>query len=205
MATYPPPPAPPPPAAWAYPPAQPSVPRRSPTGVWILLAVAAVASAAAITLGIVAVTKTSASQGQSPRPATITTTAPTSAMPMFDDSADRALCEAIPDLMRERNEADQAFQALPPAQTPERDAAIPGYKAGVQDWAERIQKVLAAHTQPDRYLTRTLQRYIDDMLLYSQNIHPNKPADPFDKATWNVGVVDYGGALGRCQQLGIRW
>ena len=124
---------------------------------------------------------------------------------VFDDDADRALCEAIPDLMRERDEADQALQALPPAQTPDRDAAIPGYKAAVQDWANRIQKVLATHADPDRYLTRTLQRYIDDKLLYAQNIYLGKPADPFDEDTWNVGVVDYGGALGRCQQLGIRW
>ena len=171
--------------------------------MWILAGVAALASVAAIVLGAVAVTKSS--QAQSAASAAATITAPPAAPVVFDDDADRALCEAIPDLMRERDEADQALQALPPAQTPERDAAIPGYKAAVQDWANRIQKVLATHADPDRYLTRTLQRYIDDKLLYAQNIYLGKPADPFDEDTWNVGVVDYGGALGRCQQLGIRW
>ena len=32
---------------------------------------------------------------------------------LFDDAADRPLCEALPDLMRERNEADRVYQALP--------------------------------------------------------------------------------------------
>ena len=106
--------------------------------------------------------------------------------------------------MRERDKADNAFQALP-AGSAERSAAIPGYKAGVQDWAGRLEAVLASRAQPDRYLTRTLQRYIDDKLLYAQNIYPNKPSDPFDKPTWDAGVVDYGGALGRCNQLGLVW
>jgi len=82
---------------------------------------------------------------------------------------------------------------------------MPAYKIGVQEWAGRVQEVLVAHSSPDRYLTRTLQRYVDDKLLYAQNIYPNRPADPFDEATWNAGVVDYGGALGRCNQLGIHW
>jgi hypothetical protein len=67
-----------------------------------------------------------------------------------------------------------------------------------------METVLGAHAQPDRYLTRTLQRYIDDTLLYAQNIYPNK-ADRFDKPTWDTGAVDYGGALGRCNQLGLVW
>lgn len=106
--------------------------------------------------------------------------------------------------MRERNDADKAYQALPGG-SPERNQAIPAYKAGVTNWAKRMETLLAAHAQPDRYLTRTLQRYVDDTLLYSQNIYQNKPADPFDGRTWDVGVVDYGGALGRCQQLGVHW
>ncbi|WP_441964609.1 hypothetical protein [Mycolicibacterium houstonense] len=159
---------------------------------------AALASVAALALGVIAVSK----QPQAQQPPAQQT--PAAAPILFDEQADRALCEALPDLMRERNAADTAFQALPPAGSAQRNAAIPQYKNDVQDWAQRTQDVLAAHSAPDRYLTRTLQRYIDDKLLYAQNIYPNK-TDPFDEATWNAGVVDYGGALGRCNQLGIGW
>jgi hypothetical protein len=194
-------PAPPAPA-WAGPGQPPPPPprRHQPVLLWVLAAVAAVSSVAALVLGGVALNKAS----QSAAPVTTTMAAPAPAPLLFDDAADRTLCEAIPDLMRERDEADRTYQALP-AGSPERNAAIPAYKAGVQDWARRMEKLLAAHAQPDRYLTRTLQRYIDDMLLYAQNIYANKPADPFDKPTWDTGVVDYGGALGRCSQLGIHW
>ena len=202
MATHPPtPPAAAPPQGPTYP--APS-PRRNPAGVWIAAALALVVSIAALILGAIALSK-SPQQGDS-TPAAATTATPARATPiLFDDDADRTLCMAITDLMHERNVADKAFQALPPAGSPERAAADPDYKAGVEDWARRIQTTLADHAQPDRYLTRTLQRYIDDKLLYAQNIYPGKPADPFDEDTWNLGVVDYGGALGRCQQLDIHW
>lgn len=178
----------------------PRPPRRA--GLWILAVVAAVCSVAAMVLGGLALSKVSQVQS-SPPAAPATVAAPVAAPQLFDDPADRALCQAIPDLMRERDKADNAFQALP-AGSGERSAAIPGYKAGVQDWAGRMEAVLASHAQPDRYLTRTLQRYIDDTLLYAQNIYPNK-SDRFDKPTWDAGAVDYGGALGRCNQLGLVW
>jgi len=211
------PPAPTPPAAvppvaapgWSgqqhYPP-PPTPPirggrRRSLLGLWILAGTAAIAAIAALVLSVIAVV----AKPSEVRPAPTTSAAPAPAAPiLFDDDADRQLCEALPDLMRERNEADSVYQALPVGSA-ERSAAMPAYKNGVQDWARRTQDVVAAHATPDRYLTRTLQRYIDDKLLYAQNIYPNRPADPFDEQTWNAGVVDYGGALGRCYQLGIHW
>jgi hypothetical protein len=174
---------------------------RGPVGLWILAAVAAVASIAALVLGVIAVI----GKPSDVHPAPTASAAPGPAAPiLFDDAADRPLCEALPDLMRERNEADRVYQALPVGSA-ERSAAMPAYKNGVQNWAGRAQEVLATHATPDRYLTRTLQRYIDDTLLYAQNIYPNRPADQFDEETWNAGVVDYGGALGRCNQLGIHW
>jgi hypothetical protein len=200
------PPPPAPAAGWPSTTPPPSFqPPRSPrrVGLWILAVVAAVCSVAALALGGLALTKVSQVQSTPPAPPT-SVTAPAAAPQLFDDAADRALCQAIPDLMRERDKADNAFQALP-AGSAERSAAIPGYKAGVQDWAGRMEAALASRAQPDRYLTRTLQRYIDDKLLYAQNIYPNKPSDPFDKPTWDAGVVDYGGALGRCNQLGLVW
>lgn len=200
-------PLPPPAPVGGWPTASPPPsfqPPRSPRrlGLWIVAVVAAGCSVAAMVLGGLALNKVS--QVQSAPPAAAPPVASPAAAPqLFDDAADRALCQAIPDLMRERNDADNTYQALP-AGSPERRAAIPAYKSGVQDWAGRMESVLASHAQPDRYLTRTLQRYIDDTLLYAQNIYKNK-TDPYDKPTWDTGVVDYGGALGRCNQLGIGW
>ena len=196
-----------PPRASGWPSAEQPLPFQPPRGprgfgLWVLAVVAAVCSVAALVLGVLALSKVS--QISAAAPVAPATTGMTAAAPhLFDDAADRSLCQVLPDLMRERNSADAAYQALPVGSA-ERSAAIPAYKSGVQDWAGRMEAVLAAHAQPDRYLTRTLQRYLDDTLLYAQNIYPNK-SDPFDKVTWDTGAVDYGGALGRCNQLGIGW
>lgn len=184
-------------------PAPPGGPRPSgPLALWVTIAVLAVGLVGSLIFSIVALTKVQTAQLSSA--ATTTVTAPVAAPQLFNDDADRALCQAIPDLMRERNTADRQYQGLPPAGSPERIAAMPAYKQAMEDWARRMQKVIAEHAAPDRYLTRTLQRYVDDKLLYTQNIYPDKN-DRFDGVTWDTGVVSYGGALGRCNQLGVRW
>lgn len=207
------PPAPVPPQAqgWVYPypqsspagPPPPQGPDRGKLAMWIAMGICGVVTVGALVLSGIALNK--ASQAEATAGASTTVTAAPKSAQLFVDEADRALCKAIPDLMRERDDADQKYQALPPAGSPERSAAIPGYKSEMEDWAKRTQEVLNQHSSPSRYLTRTLQRYIDDKLLYSQNIYPNRLADPFDKVTWDTGVVSYGGALGRCSQLGLRW
>lgn len=181
-----------------------SLPRRhsrGPLGLWILASIATLAAIAALVLGVIAVGKSPQVQdapAQAPAPS------PAASPVVFDDAADLALCGALPDLMRESTSRRNAFIQTP-VDSPERRAAIPRFKAESEDWANRVQQVIAAHSSPDRYLTRTLQRYVDDILLYSQNIYPERSFDKFDDATWNLAVVDYGGALGRCQQLGIHW
>lgn len=195
-------------SAWsgqpAYPPPPPQPPvhdapgRRGSRGPWILASIAALASAGALALGVIAVS-TQPSAPPAPEPASAT------ASPiLFDETADRALCEALPDLMREANTRSNAYINTP-VDSAERRAAMPQFKAESEDWAARMQQVIADHASPDRYLTRTLQRYVDDVLLYSQNIYPERSFDKFDDTTWNLAIVDYGGALGRCQQLGISW
>lgn len=169
--------------------------------VWAAMGVALVTSMVALVIGLVAM-KAATTQSAAPAPATVT--APAAAPVLFDDTADRALCQALPDLMRESMARRNAFIATP-VDSPERKSAIPTFKKDSEDWATRMEQVVATHAQPERYLTRTLQRYIDDILLYSQNTYADRPYDKFDDATWNLAVVDYGGALGRCQQLGIRW
>ncbi len=80
-----------------------------------------------------------------------------------------------------------------------------GFKADTLDWAGRIQEVLNAHATPPRYLTRTLQQYIDGMLLYSENMYKVRGPDRFDNDAYNSSVVYYGGPLGACYKVGVRW
>ena len=51
----------------------------------------------------------------------------------------------------------------------------------------RCKALLNEHANPPRYLTRTVQQYIDGMLLYSENLHDDRGPDPFDKPTYDVG------------------
>lgn len=205
MATNPPPPA--PPGAPGFPGNSPTPTpsrvevRRGRAALWILVTLSTVVSIAALVVSIIAIADTAQEpSAPPPRPEASKPAAPI----LFDDDADRALCEALPDLMRESTSRRNAFIATP-VDSPERKAAIPRFKTESEDWANRMQQVLAANAEPDRYLTRTLQRYVDDVLLYSQNTYPERPYDRFHDDMWNLAIVDYGGALGRCQQLGIRW
>ena len=127
------------------------------------------------------------------------------AQQLFVDDADKPLCEAVGPLMKDSNDVTNAFIAKGDPGSPERRAAIPQFKADSLDLADRIQKVINEHADPPRYLTRTLQSYVDGMLLYSENMYPDRGADPFDKATYDASVVAYGGPLATCYKLGVRW
>jgi hypothetical protein len=123
---------------------------------------------------------------------------------LFVDDADKPLCEAIGPLMREESDRTNAFLNKG-GDTPERLAAIPQYKSATADWADRIQPVLNQHADPPRYLTRTLQQYIDAVLLYSENLYADRGPDPFDKSTYDSAVVALGGPLATCYKVGVRW
>jgi hypothetical protein len=123
---------------------------------------------------------------------------------LFVDSADRPLCEAIGSLMREESDWTNAFLDKG-ADSPERSAAVPKYKVESVKWAERIQTLLNQHADPPRYLTRTLQQYIDGVLLYSENLYEDRGTDPFDKVTYDSAVVALGGPLATCYKVGVRW
>ena len=124
---------------------------------------------------------------------------------LFVDDADKALCEAIGPLMKESDQTKRAFTDTGEAGSPERAAVIPKFKAETLDWADRLQRILNEHSDPPRYLTRTVQDYIDGMLLYTENIYEDRQPDIFDKATWDSANVAYGGPLGICQKLGAMW
>jgi hypothetical protein len=139
-------------------------------------------------------------------PAAATTPAPATALnqqQLFVEDADRALCQAIAPLMREIGEQNRAFAKLAPG-SPEQGAAIPGYRSFIEGWTSRIQEILNSHANPPRYLTRTLQAYIDDKLLYAELAEPGR-VDPSDQITWNQASIHAGGPLGTCSNLGITW
>jgi len=107
--------------------------------------------------------------------------------------------------MKESDQTKRAFTDAGEAGSPQRAAAIPKFKSDTLDWANRLQKVLNEHSDPPRYLTRTVQEYIDGMLLYTENIYEDRQPDVFDKATWDSANVAYGGPLATCQKLGAMW
>jgi hypothetical protein len=151
---------------------------------------------AALVLSIMGVTRESAKPPPAPK---------AEQQELFVEDADKALCEVIGPLMREQSDRTRNFQNEGDSASPERLGAIPQYKAETLDWASRIQPLLNEHADPPRYLTRTLQRYIDGILLYSENMYPERGPDSFDNTTYESAIVDYGGPLGTCFKVGIRW
>ena len=127
-----------------------------------------------------------------------------SANPQASTAADRALCQAIAPLMKENDDRGNAFLAAGDPESPERDTALPRFVSDTQDWVRRTQKVLDAHANPPRFMTRSLQRYIDDMQLFVASVRPG-PGTQYDEAAWTDSIVAYGGPLSACQALGIQW
>lgn len=106
--------------------------------------------------------------------------------------------------MKENDDRSNAFLATGQAGSPERDAALPKFVSDTQAWAHHTQEVLDAHANPPRFMTRALQRYIDDMQLFVASVRPG-PGTQYDEAAWTDSIVAYGGPLSTCQALGIGW
>jgi hypothetical protein len=163
------------------------------------------AVALAVLLGVAALVLSIIAAGRGPEPSPPPPAHQAEPEELFVDDADKPLCEAIGPLMREQSDRTRNFQNKGDAASPERLGAIPQYKADTLDWAIRIQPLLNQHAEPPRYLTRTLQRYIDGMLLYSENMYPERGPDSFDNTTYESAIVDYGGPLGTCYKVGVKW
>jgi hypothetical protein len=153
-------------------------------------------AAAALIVAIVALT-------QEPPPAAPTAAPPPSQQGPTTD-ADRKLCQAIGPLMKENDDRSNAFLGTGQPGSPEQDAALPKFVTDTQDWARRTQQVLDANATPPRLLTRTLQRYTDDMQLFVASVRPG-PGTKYDEAAWTDSIVAYGGPLATCQALGVHW
>jgi hypothetical protein len=190
-------PAPPPPAPpYATPGPYAQRPRRG-RGLLaaIGIAVGIALAAAALVISLIAAHRNPATSAA--RPPSQPTNQPASTA-----DSDKTLCEAIAPLIRESDAEAKAFVALGHTGTPERDAGIPAYVAQTEDWVKRAQSVLDGHLTPPRYLTRSLQRYIDDVHAYVGNIRPG-PATDGDTAAWNDSLVALSGPFEVCGDLGL--
>jgi hypothetical protein len=165
--------------------------------------VAVLLAGAALVVSLIRKPETSAPAQPTTTPTTTASTPTASAQQIFADDADRALCQAIAPLMKDIAEQNRAFAALSPG-SPEQGTAIPAYKAFIEGWAEKTQAELNKFASPPRFLTRTLQSYIDDKLLYVEMVQPGH-VDPFDEPTWTQASIDAGGPLSTCSKLGITW
>lgn len=154
-------------------------------------------AAAALIVAIVALTREPPTPTAAPAPAPTSQQGPTT-------DADRKLCEAIAPLMKENDDRSNAFLGTGDPGSPEQDAALPKFVTDTQDWARRTQQALDANANPPRLLSRTLQRYIDDMQLFVASVRPG-PGTKYDEAAWTDSIVAYGGPLATCQALGVQW
>jgi hypothetical protein len=124
--------------------------------------------------------------------------------PPVSNADDKALCQAIAPLMKENDDRSNAFLATGQPGSPERDAALSKFVSDTQDWARRTQQALDVQANPPRFMTRALQRYIDDMQLFVASVRPG-PGTQYDEAAWTDSIEAYGGPLATCQALGIGW
>ena len=169
---------------------------RSGRGLPLGLALAAVLlSTAALVVALIGLVREpdQASRAEPSPPAT--TTAAT-------DLGDQALCEKIAPLIKESSRNKTDFTGLGEPGSPERNAEVPSFVEKTQDWASRAQKILDEHAEPPRYLTRTLQRYIDDLRLFVDGLRPG-PSPDSDRAIWTDVVAALNGPLQVCAALGV--
>jgi hypothetical protein len=117
-------------------------------------------------------------------------------------AADKALCEAIAPLIKESSGQKNAFTDLGPDGSPQRDAGLQSFSDETQDWVTRAQAALDEHADPPRFLTRTLQRYMDDMRMLSSNLRPG-PMTNSNAAGWSDSVFALAGPIEVCGKLGV--
>jgi hypothetical protein len=181
-----------PPPGFAVPPPPPRRGRALLAGIGIMLAI--VLAAAALVVSLV-------SAHRNTPPATTQPSAQPTNQSASSTESDKALCQAIAPLIKESNAQAKAYTSIANG-TPERDAATPGFVNQTDDWVKRAQPFLDQFSAPPRYLTRTLQRYIDDMRLLASSLRPG-PSTDADRAAWNDSLVALGGPYEVCGDLGV--
>jgi hypothetical protein len=156
-----------------------------------------VVATAALVVGLLALT----------RPATPTTPSRSQITQSATDDttdADKALCSSIAPLMKRSVDERNGFVHAGPTGSPERDAALPKFVDDTKQWAKDAQQSLDSAPGSRRLLTRTLQRYIDDMLLYVEGIRAGRETK-YDDAAWVDATEIVNGPLTICYHLGVTW
>jgi hypothetical protein len=158
----------------------------------------------AIVLAVAALVVALVRGGESSTPTTPTAqpTPPSPSAPADTTAADKALCEAIAPLIKESSARKNAFTSLGPSGSPDRDAGLPKFVTDTQDWVRRAEEALDEHAEPPRFLTRTLQRYVDDMRMLASNLRPG-PISPSNNAGWTDSIFALAGPFEVCGDLGI--
>lgn len=188
-----------PPGQWPYgpPPAQRS------KGTAFAIAVTALLAVAALVVSIVDLSRpriTSASALSS----SSTTGAPTSA-PSDTAAENRALCSAIAPLMAEDNRVAKALSDQAPSSSPGWKTALPKFVSDTKDWLGRIQPVIDSHPNVDPYLSRSLNRFVDDQRYLVGDLKGGGPWAPYDQTVWNDSLGAVTGPLNVCWDLGVKW
>lgn len=124
---------------------------------------------------------------------------------LFVDGPDRELCEAMGPLMNEHLAARKAFLASGQQNSPERKAAIPEFVEETYEWARRAQETLDQHNEPPRFLPRNYQRFIDDSIMYAEQLSPDRDSSIFENQLYDFGTIDLAGLIGRCSEVDVLW
>jgi hypothetical protein len=124
---------------------------------------------------------------------------------VFVDSADRDLCQAMGPIMNEQLDAMNTLQDTTQQNSPERKAAIPKFVADTYGWARKAQEMLNKYSDPPRFLARNYQQYIDDTLLFAEQLAPDRDASAYENQIYEQTLKDLAGLIGRCSEVDVHW
>ncbi len=106
--------------------------------------------------------------------------------------------------MVEQNKVSNDWFRLGEPGSTARDAGLPKFIDDTENWVGRAEAVLAEHPGVQPRLERTMNRYLDDLWLFVNNIAPG-PSEDYDKAAWIDSMIAYGGPQTICDDLGAGW
>lgn len=189
------PPAPPQPYGWR------PTPARAPGGKILPIAVGAaiVLSAAALVVGIVALMRPASTTPATPA---VTTQGHTTGSP----EANRAFCTDIAPLVTESDKSSRAFSSLD-KKSPDFKTAAQPFITETKSLVGRMQTVIDAHGDADPFLTRSMQRFVDDQRYIIDDLVAGDGPEwlPYDQTSWNDGVSAQGSPARICWDLGVKW
>jgi len=190
------PPAPPQPYVW-----QPTPARRA-RGKILPFAVGAaiLLSAAALVVGIVALIRPTPPPSSAPAVATQGHSA-------GSPEANRAFCTDIAPLMTDSDKTAQAFNRNGKPNSPEWKSGVPSFVTDTKSWVGRMQTVIDSHGDADPYLSRSMQRFVDDRRYLIADLEAGNGAEwlPYDQTVWNDSLAAGSGPLTTCFDLGVKW